>query len=118
MKNLFTGIALIVLFALACNDKKEAAVMTKSDNPLEELSWLKNMKDSLHDCACDMSIFEAKYNNEVVYFKMMNDPLCNSVFNITLRNYKGDVVKTYGYQDVIVFSEDVTDMEKLYTCSD
>lgn len=117
MKNLITGITLIVLVALACNDKKEA-VMTKSDNPLEELTWLKNMKDSLHDCACDISIFEGKYNNQVVYFKMMNDPLCNSVFSVTLRNYKGEVVKTYGYQELDVFAEDVTDMEKLYTCSD
>lgn len=76
------------------------------------------MKDSLVNCTCDVSIFEAKYNNEVVYYKMMNDPLCNSVFSVTLRNYKGEAVKIYGYQDVNIFANEVTDMEKLYTCSD
>lgn len=88
----------------------------KYDNPLEDLQWLKDLKSSLTNCGCEISIFQATYNKETVFYDAITDPRCNSIFNITLRNCSGDTIKTYDYSLLENFNTEVTDRKGLYSC--
>ena len=94
----------------------------KSDNtcnckePLDELSWLRDLKNSLTNCTCEMSIIQATYNRQTVFFTSMTDPLCDGIINIGIADCSGKILKTYTAIDE-AFETEVTDRKVLYRCS-
>lgn len=112
MKKLLFVSFLIIAIILSCEKDN------KAENLIDDLPWLKEIKNSLKSCTCDVSIFKGTYNNQTVYFTLMNDPVCNSVFGTSLWNEKGETIKTYGPSDQNLFASEVTNKIVLYTCSD
>jgi hypothetical protein len=84
-------------------------------NPLEDLAWLNDLKNSLTNCYCEVSIFQATYNKQTVFYSSMTDPRCNGVINIAITDCNGSVLKTYTAIDD-TFTNEVINRKVIYTC--
>ncbi|HLP75269.1 MAG TPA: hypothetical protein VK155_20365 [Bacteroidales bacterium] len=104
--------ALLLLFS--CEKENNTC---NCSNPLEDLPWLTNLKNSFTNCTCRITIFQANYNKETVFYSMMNDPLCNGYMQIALLNCDGDPVKTFEPPVGETFNKEVTDRKELYSCN-
>jgi hypothetical protein len=62
-----------------------------------------------------MSIVQATYSKQTVFYPIMNDPLCNSYQQINLLDCSGKILKTYTMSDQ-AFGSEVTNQKILYTC--
>ncbi|MDD2307548.1 MAG: hypothetical protein PHP53_22785 [Prolixibacteraceae bacterium] len=116
MKKIF--ILLITIFVVASCGKDEntnKSVCNLTD-PIEELSWLKEMKNTMTNCSCEMSIVQANYNNQTVFYTMMTDPLCNGVQTIILYDCEGKIVKTIANSEISSYKAEETNMKVLYRC--
>jgi hypothetical protein len=113
MKKLFFILTAIVLIS-GCEKKDNTC---NCDDPMEDLLWMKEWRDSFTNCRCRKAIFQATYKNkETVFFEMMNDPLCDGWSNVILRDCKGNTVKVYpSVLDPERF-EDLTDQKEIYFC--
>lgn len=123
MKYIHYFFFIFILISASCNkdetDNTEDICICGVDNALEDLEWLKNLKNSITNCSCQVSILEGIYNENMVYYVLMNDPLCNSYFNTALINCNGEVVKTYeGSEDLDAFANEVEPIRSIYICSD
>jgi len=81
-----------------------------------ETPWLLELKNSLQNCSCQVSLIQGLYQNQKVFFTIVTDPLCNSVNIPTLYNCKGIVIKTYTSSNHQEFNTEVTDYTVLHTC--
>ena len=117
MKNL---IIILFLFTglISCDSKEETAPTCEFTDPLEDLAWLKEHKESLKDCDIQISIFQASYKNQTVFYSLITDPLANSVFGAALWNCEGEIVRTFDYNERDEFNELVTNTIVLYRCKD
>ncbi len=87
-----------------------------SKDPVNEPGWLKTMKDSLVNCSCQVSILQGTYNNQTVFFTLMNDPRCDGVFGTSLYDCDGNMVRTFGKDDYQAYEADVKIDTTLYVC--
>jgi hypothetical protein len=85
------------------------------NDPITDLAWLKELKNSFTNCFCEMSIIQATYNNQTVFYVAMTDPLCDGIQNIELLDCKGDSIKTYEPGDQAAYNE-ITNRKVLYRC--
>jgi hypothetical protein len=120
MKQIFYCYFFFGVFFLGCDNNKDKNTIPdcKTDNPIEELDWLKDIKGSYSNCTCQISILQGKYKEKTVFYEMMTDPVCDGVFNVTLWDCNGDVVKEYKENDFSVFTDEVEFVKNLYTCSE
>ncbi|MBN2348640.1 MAG: hypothetical protein JXJ22_07385 [Bacteroidales bacterium] len=88
------------------------------ENPILELNWLNEVKNSFTNCTCDISILQGEYKNKPVFFVMINDPVCNTIFEVTLWDCNGKTIKEYKPGDIDKFNNEVSNTNVLYTCSD
>jgi hypothetical protein len=103
---------LLIIMSVGCEKTDK---ICGCNNPLEDISWLKELKDSMTNCSCETSIFQATYKNEPVFYQSVTDPLCNSVFNVSIINCQGYVLKTYNSGDGLFLSE-LSNKKIIYTC--
>jgi len=118
MKKFCLLIAFSVLLVNCSKDEKTYANNCNTDNPMEELGWLKEMKDTLTNCTCQISIVQETYKNQPVFFIALTDPLCNGISIPTLYNCNGKVIKKYSADDFMDFNHQVTFDSVLYSCKD
>jgi len=94
----------------------------KSDNtcncndPLEDLAWLKEIKSSFTNCNCRMSIVQASYNKQTVFYATMSDPACDGYTPVILLNCNGNSIKRYEPPLGETFTREVTDRKEIYFC--
>jgi hypothetical protein len=103
---------LVLLFALSC-EKTEKVV--PCGTPVEDLQWLNDVKASFTNCTCQISVFQAVYLKQTVFYWLMNDPLCDGYQQIYLYDCAGTIIKTYTQLDQ-TFGNEVTDRNIIYTC--
>jgi hypothetical protein len=118
MRYLSYFIIIFGIVIIGCDKDKNTVLSVNTDNQPEELSWIEEMKSSITNCTCQKSIFQGTYNNETVYFILMNDPLCNSVFDVVLYDSNGKVVKHYEYTDISLYCKEVTIVKSIYNCKE
>jgi len=106
---------LILILVLGCEKVDKTCNCKNLVNPVEELTWLKELKASFTNCTCQESIIQASYNKQTVFYSIMNDPLCDGVQNIILLDCAGDTLKTYTALNQSFYSE-VTNQKEIYTC--
>lgn len=112
-----TLVLLVIFFVTGCGKEENANKSTCAlTNPIEELSWLKEMKNSLTNCSCEMSIIQATYNNQTVFYTLMTDPLCDGVQSIVLLDCKGKILKTFANSEISGYKDKETNMKVLYRC--
>jgi hypothetical protein len=111
MKKLSFIIGLFVLL-LSC-EKKDNSCNCK--DPLADLAWLEELKSSLTNCTCEMSILQATYNNQTVYYQAMTDPLCDGIYPVVLLDCNGTTVKSYESISQVPDNA-ITNIKALYRC--
>jgi hypothetical protein len=112
-------IPFVITFILLVNCSKYEKMTVNAcntDNPMENIDWLKAMKDSLTNCSCQISIVQGTYRNQTVFYLALTDPLCNGVFIPTLLNCNGQAVKKFTQADIKDFYHQVTMDTVLYNC--
>ncbi len=111
-------IILITIFIIASCGKDENTNKSVCDltDPIEELSWLKEMKNSMTNCSCKMSIVQATYNSQTVFYTMMTDPLCDGFQTIILLDCERKTVKTITNGEISSYKAKETNMKVLYRC--
>jgi hypothetical protein len=112
MKKLIIIIGFLILL-LSCekNDKT-----CNCNDPLKDLVWLQELKTSLTNCTCEMSVIQATYNNQTVFYTAMTDPLCNSnIQTYILYDCTGNTIKSYQSGDQAMDGK-VTNLKVLYRC--
>lgn len=106
-----------VLLTTACNNEEKIASSTCDlTDPIEQLPWLKEVKNSLNNCACEMSIVQAEFESRTVFFVAMTDPLCNGVQTIVLYNCDGELVKTFSNDEYLASADKLNNRKNLYRC--
>jgi len=108
---------IIILILANCNREKEDKAICDVVNPLEELDWLADIKNSMTNCTCDESILQGKYKDITVFYIMITDPLCNSVFHVILWDCNGNIVKEYKPGENDLFFKEVELADNIYTCN-
>lgn len=112
------NIAILVIGVLffSCEKNEETDKIEK----VEKQIWYESIQQPCDDnTICKLLINQGIYNSDTVYFDTYTGPLCDIVFNVSLRNYEGDTIKTYfgpnGYDD---FYEEVSEIENIYRCDE
>ena len=110
----FISILIVVVF-IKCKKYNECNV----DEPITELSWLEELKQQIDDSCfhCEVSILQAEYRSQTVFYTSITDPLCNSIFSVDLLNCNGKVIRHFSSEDREKFYNKVTNSKKLYSCT-
>jgi hypothetical protein len=111
MKRLSVIAGLLILL-LSCEKKDNVC---NCSDPLNDLSWLKELKTSLTNCTCEMSVIQATYNDQTVFYQAMTDPLCDGIYPVVLLDCSGTTVKSYESMGQVPDGA-ITDMKVLYRC--
>jgi len=118
MRKIFSCIFICGLILISCEKSENSIPDCNVENPLEELDWLKDVKNSLTNCTCQISILQGKYREKTVFYIMNTDPVCNSVFQVVLWDCNGNVVKEYKPGQNDIFSSEVELVDNIYTCTE
>lgn len=103
----------LVFLLFSC--KKEDINSNLQESQVDK-DWLINLEKSMTNCTCQQTLFQGLYSGDTVYFVLMNDPLCNSVFGTTLYNEKGAIIKAYDYNEAQIFYDEVKIDTAIYIC--
>ena len=98
---------MLTMIVLSC---AEDTVICKTNEDVSS-EWFTDLKNSLTNCSCELSIIRARYQNQTVYYTALTDPLCNGVNTPVLLNDEGKVIKTFTQspEDQEDFNENVTE---------
>lgn len=105
-------IFVILILILSCEKSDN---ICNCNNPLEDLAWLKELKNSFTNCTCEISIIQATYEKQTVFYVALTDPVCDGVFNVNLADCNGTIIKNYTTYDQ-TFDNEVTNRKVLYRC--
>lgn len=101
---------------IACQKDTEGINDCGVENPIEELAWLHEMKNSI-SCICHSSIAQGTFKGQTVFFIIVPSFYCDAA-GITIWDCNGDVVKEFLYIDDDPEMAQVEFVKVLYSCDD
>jgi hypothetical protein len=120
-----TNIITITLFSfmvlLSCKKDKSPGLTNACgvSDPIDKVTWLSELKQSCNeDDICKVSVFQALYNGDTVFYTFLSGPLCDPAFNVTLLDCEGNVIKEYHEHEFENFAEEVDSIHTIFTCWD
>ena len=115
LRILFVG---IMLSCVGCDDNGGLS-KTCSVSDIQIVKLIDDLKSSLTNCGCDISIIQGRYGGQTVFFTAINDPACDSINTPTLYGCDGEVVRVFttSERDQRDLAERVTWEQVIYTCS-
>lgn len=116
MKHFLIILAFSALFAGCSKEKNQNKQICNLADPINELAWLKEIKNSLTNCPWQTAIIQANYDGQTVFYTTSNDPLANSVQSYTLYNCDGKVIEVITSDKIENFHSKVTEVKNLYQC--
>jgi len=112
-------VIVILLFTLifSCSKEDRYGNSCTPENPFE-MGWFSEWIADLQYCSCRVSIFQADYDGETVFWKLMTDPLCQGkIENITVRCCIGcELLVLETYEDLVEFQKKVSGLKIIYNC--
>jgi hypothetical protein len=106
-------IIVLLIFLLSCEKDDNTC---NSNDPLKDLAWLHELTTTFTNCSCEMSIIQATYNRQTVFYTAMTDPLCNgNIQTYVLFDCTGNAVKSYQSGDQAMEGK-VTNLKVIYRC--
>ena len=98
---------------MACSKEDRYKDACNPENPFE-MEWI----GDLQNCSCTVSIFQAEYEGDPVFWQLMNDPLCQGVIeNIEVICCTGcELTVLEDFEALIDFQNKVTNMKIIYSC--
>jgi hypothetical protein len=113
----FLFLLLCLTALISCDHEDDESIPScEFSDPIEDLAWLKEYKETLSDCSIQISIFQANYKKHVVFYSRITDPLANSVFGVALWDCEGNIIKIFKYDQREEFNKLVTNGVVLYRC--
>jgi hypothetical protein len=108
----------VIIISFGCEDNNLSKQCSAGETEVDEL--IDEIKASLNNCGCDISIIQGTYKGQTVFFTSITDPACNSIDTPTLYDCSGNVVRifTASESDQKELTEKVSRDQVLYTCSD
>ena len=116
MKLFFTLLFATLLLAGCSKDNGENKQICNLADPINELPWLKEIKNSLTNCPWQTAIIQANYDGQTVFYTASNDPLANSVQSYTLYNCDGKIIEVTQPEKLNDFLAKLSDVKILYQC--
>ncbi|HNX56130.1 MAG TPA: hypothetical protein PLG33_03045 [Prolixibacteraceae bacterium] len=116
MKYFFTLLFITFLFAGCSKENDQEKQISTLSDPINELVWLKELKSTLTNCSCEMSIIQATYQKQTVFYIAMTDMLCDGIQSYILYNRDGKIVEVIPPEKISTFSNSITDVKNLYRC--
>jgi len=119
-KTALLSVVVITLCAFSCEHVECGCEAPPSacdtNDPVSHFQWLIDMKNSFTNCECQMSIMKGKYQNQTVFYALMNDPLCNGAQSIVLLSCRGEEIKTF--ESLAAAGDDLKPEGAIYTCTE
>lgn len=112
-----TILLLFVICFMACSKEDRYKDACKPENPFE-MEWFAEWIGELQNCACTVSVFQAEYEGDPVFWQLMNDPLCQGVIeNIEVRCCTGcELIVLENFDTLVEFQNKITNMKIIYSC--
>jgi len=110
---------LFAIVIISCQDDREAQNTVCTDiESIEQTPWLVELKNSITNCSCEVSIIKGEYERQTVFFVALTDPLCNGINSPSLFNCEGKVVRSFtsAAEDQKELADKVTIDTILYRC--
>ena len=113
----FKLVIFILLVTFGCHTEETNPTGCNTENPLN-MQWMADWVNELQNCVCTISIFQADFNGETVFWPLMTDPLCQSVIdNVPVYNCLGDTILTLNnYEDWSAFNATISNRKIIYVC--
>lgn len=115
MKQLLT-ISIAIFLFISCTKEKNENLNCVLTDPIDELPWLKEIKNSLTNCTSEVSIIQANYQSQTVFYTAITDPLFDGIQSYTLLNCEGKVVEIINADNMQNFLANISDVKNLYRC--
>lgn len=111
---IIASILILFLGCSSCDASRNDTSKCEAQNPLEDLVWLKELKESLKDSDLEKSIYQASYKKETVFYLIITDPRVRLAFGVTLWNCEGKVVREFKSGDYEEFDTQVLNKIEIY----
>ncbi|WP_372645653.1 hypothetical protein [Ancylomarina sp.] len=111
---IITSVLILFLGFSSCDASSNDTLKCGVQNPLEDLAWLKTVKESLKDSDVVKTIYQASYKKETVFYVMITDPRVRLAFGVTLWNCEGKVIRVFKSGESEDYEKLVTDRVVLY----
>jgi hypothetical protein len=120
MRIIISVLLITYVILSGCTDEDhdlETQNACNSDNPIENVTWIKNMKNSLTNCTLELSIIKGTYEGQTVFFTGITDGLFDGIYAPSvLYDCNGELVRTFTIDDFQDFYGNVTRDTVLYRC--
>lgn len=120
MKRIIFAISIILTFgSVSCSDdQKIDSNACKVTESIDNVPWLVELKKSMTNCTCEISIIKGTYNRQTVIFIAITDPVCNNINTPTLYNCEGKEIRSFttSTTDQKELRDNVTWDSVLYRC--
>jgi len=110
-----------ILLVSSCKKDKEDDTIEDCgvENPIEELTWLKQLKDNCFaEPDCKSHFYSAVFDKKTVFYTDVEGLFCQPKFSVELRDCNNGIVKSYGEGDESKFNSEVTDTNLMYVCEE
>lgn len=110
-------IFLTIFFIASCGKDENAGKTTcEFSDPIEELPWLKEIKNSLTNCSLEKSILQGTYKHQTVFYVSVTDPRVDAIQTTTLLDCEGKVIEVIQPNKYQTFLNRVSNVKNLYRC--
>jgi len=116
MKKILIVFTIILGMLNCCKYDSLAKTECTSNNPIEDLAWLRAVKNSISNCSCEISIIQGTYNKRTGFFTLITDVLYQGIIIPTLYDCEGKVVRIFTSDDFLGFNDLVFTDKVLYRC--
>ena len=114
----FVTSVILTMGAAGCTDHKFDTNACTSADSIEGVVWIEELKESMTNCTCEISIIKGTYEGQAVIFIALTDPVCNGIDTPTLYNCEGKEVRSFttSAADQKELREKVTRDTVMYRC--
>lgn len=105
---------------LIADAKQDLENTCAATNPLE-VKWMQDLITDLNcgEYACKVAILKSEYQGKIVFFSLINDPLCNAIGARELYNCDGDIIKKLTPEESIEFLNNPNHkVEEIFSCNE
>jgi hypothetical protein len=120
MKKLqFVLMVLLAFSVIGCCDDKDAANACTASS-INDVPWIRNLKKSMTNCSCEISLTQGTYQSQTVFFIVLTDPLCNGIDTPTRYDCEGKTIRSFttSEEDQQELADSVTRDKVIYLCKD
>ena len=114
----FVMSVILTLGVAGCTDDKFDTNACTSADSIDGVAWIEELKESMTNCTCEISIIKGTYEDQTVIFIALTDPLCNGIDTPTLYNCQGKEIRSFttSTADQKELREKVTRDTAMYRC--